>query len=954
MGALTLADATLATPAVSNAGAIAPTGFKQLSQLKRTLYAVKDGLPSTIYAITEDRQGYLWLGGPTGLFRFDGLNFKLMFKEQLPAEVITALYGDPDGDLWVGGLHGKVIRVHEGVGEAMGRGISQGTIMSFKQMPDGTLWTATSGGVYRMADGAWRRADRSDGIEAKFVWVAGTGMDGSYWIFAPEGAYRLRPDAKRFELVSANQGVAAMAGLPLDATYPAEGVTADLVVDHEAALWIPTNGKLTRLHSDLTTGKARLVAENIESADHHADIQVTADFSDSQGNVWIASTEGLEQFRSTRFTPLVLPLPVFWPAIAEDSTQALWVASASTTPPMRVGSTVTVHPELSGASACIAKGPDGSIWLNGDKGIQHYAKDLASSIPAPPATGSQASLANPKQDCIAMQVAPDGALWVSMRFTGVTRWDGHSWTVVNPQMATSMQFEGDRAWLAFPSGQLAAIDQDKTTTGLLPESAHLGPLRKLRLGPSGLWIAGDDGIAVKTASGVTPLFAMDGEKFPNATDLVQLANGDLWVASARGVYRVAGSDIQSALSDPHHASRFTLFDDYDGVENAKNLVATDDGRLWLSMRQGVASIDALHMSSVPAAAKVSIESVNDHDVRSSSAHVLALEKGTRTVTIAYAAATLFDPGKSRFRYLLKGVDEDWQASDQREAHYANLGPGHYSFEVEAADADGVWAAQPTRFAFSILPEFYQTWWFKALCGALVIAALWLFYLLRVRHIHAEHAVRMRERENMARDFHDTILQNFQSLLLHVQLAVRSIPEGAAKDKLDKALSATENALNKGRDKIGELRSLAEPVGDLASEIAQLAALLGEEYSTTFSMHVDGEPRPLIDSAATDVRAMVGELVTNAFRHSQASAVHVELRYRRRALEITVIDDGRGTDLYPHQAGKSGHWGLQGVRERARRVGGVFTIGVTPSGKGTRASLRVAARRIYARRWRLRR
>jgi len=950
MGAITLA----ATPAASNAGAIAPAQFKQLSQLKRTLYTVKDGLPPTIYAITEDRQGYVWIGGTTGLFRFDGLNFKPMFKEQLPAEIITALYGDRDGNLWVGGLHGKVTRVHEGVAEALDRGLSHGTVMSFKQMPDGTLWATTSNGVYRMADGAWRRADHADGIEAKFVWVSGTGVDGSYWIFAPEGAYRLRPDTKRFELVSANKGVAAMAGLPVDATYPAEGVTADLIVDRDAALWTPTSGKLTRWHNDASTGQSRLVAEHIESAGHHDGIQVTADFSDSQGNVWIASTEGLEQFRPTRFTPLPLPLPVFWPSIVEDSTQALWVASALNTPPMRVDKTVTVHPELSGSSACIAKGPDGSVWFNGDKGIQHYSKDLVSTIPAPPASGPQASMANPKQDCAVMQLAPDGALWVSMRFTGVSRWDGHRWTVIDPQMATSMQFEGNRAWLAFPSGTLTAIDQHKTSTDLPAGNSRLGPLRKLRLGPSGLWIAGDDGIAVRTASGITPLFGTDGEKFPNATDLVQLANGDLWVASARGVYRMTGADIQAALSDPRHTGRYTMFGDYDGVENAKNLVATDDGRVWLSMRQSVASIDALHMSAVPAAAKVSIESVNDHAVRSSSASALTLEKGTRTVTIAYAAATLFDPEKSRFRYLLKGVDEDWQSSEQREAHYANLGPGHYSFEVEASNADGDWAAQPTHFAFSILPEFYQTWWFKALCAALVLAALWLLYLQRVRHIHAEHAVRMRERENMARDFHDTILQNFQSLLLHVQLAVRSIPEGAGRERLDKALFATESALNKGRDKIGELRSLTEPVEDLPSEIAQLAAVLGEEYPTTFSMHVDGESRTLVEPAATDVRAIVGELVTNAFRHSQASAVHVELRYRRRALEIAVTDDGRGADISSQQTEKSGHWGLQGVRERARRIGGDFTIGVASSGKGTRASLRITARRIYARRWRFRR
>jgi signal transduction histidine kinase/ligand-binding sensor domain-containing protein len=950
--AFSFADAHAATPPTDHVESAVKPAFQQLPLLKRTLFTVKDGLPSTIYAITEDTEGYLWLGGPTGLFRFDGLNFEPMFKEQLPAEIVTSLYGDRDGNLWVGGLHGSVTRVHDGVAEQVDRGLSKGTIMSFKQMTDGTLWVVTSNGVYRFVDGAWHRADHSDGIDVKFVWVTGTGVDGSYWIFAPDGAYRLRPGAKRFELTSANQGIVAMAGLPATATYPSGGVTADLIIDRDKALWIPTNGKLTRLHADNTSGQAQLVAEDVRGVDNQSDIQVTADFSDSQGDVWVATSDGLEQFRTTRFVPLALPLPVFWPAITEDSTHALWVASASATPPMRVGTNVTVHPDLSGSSPCIASGPDGSVWFNGDKGIQHYIKDQVTTVFAPPATGRLASLANPKQDCVDMQVAPDGSLWISMRFTGVTRWDGHVWSTINPEMATSIQFDGTRAWLAFSSGTLSSIDQDKTSSYSSRKGPDIGSLRKLRLGKSGLWIAGDDGIALRTADRFIHLAGMNGERFQNAADLLQLPNGDLWISSARGVYRASAADVQSALSASDHTVRFTLFDRDDGVEDAKNLVVSDDGRLWVSMRQGVAWIDALQLPPAPQAAHVSIESINDHDVRFSGASVPALEKGTRSVTITYAAATLSDSAKSRFRFLLKGVDDDWQlASDRRAAHYANLGPGHYTFEVEASNADGAWAAQPTRFAFQILPEFYQTWWFKVLCAAVVLAGLWLLYLMRIRDIHAQLDARTRERESMARDFHDTILQNFQSLLLHVHVAVQSIPEGAARQKLDKALSVTESALNEGRDKIGELRSLAEPLEDLAVDIAYLADRLGEVYPTTFSMHVEGEPRSLVASTASDVHAMVGELVTNAFRHSQASAMHVELHYGRRELNITVIDDGRGADLVAHAAGESGHWGLQGIRERAHRVGGRFTIGAAPSGKGTRANLKIPARYVYAsRRW----
>jgi signal transduction histidine kinase/ligand-binding sensor domain-containing protein len=939
-----------ATPAESTLR-VAPD-FQPLSQLKRSLFTVKDGLPSTIYAIGEDREGFLWLGGSTGLFRFDGLSFRPMFKDDLPAEIITALYGDSNGNLWIGGQHGKVSRVRDGIVEQVDQGLGKATIMSFKQMVDGTIWVVTSSGVYRWVDDAWQRADQDDGIGLKFVWVTGTGIDGSYWIFSPDGAYRRRPDAKRFELTNVDQGIEAMADLPTGATYPAGGVTADLIVDGHGALWIPTNGKLTRLHRDDASGQPQLIAENVEGLSSHSDIQVSADFSDSQGNVWIASSDGLEQFRPTRFVPLALPLPVFWPAIAKNNMQALWVASASTTPPMRVATTVTVHPDLSGSSACIATGPDGSVWFNGDKGIQHYDHDRITSVPAPPATAQQASLANPKQDCVDMQLAPDGSLWISMRFTGVTRWDGHAWSTINPDMATSIQFDGARVWLAFSSGSLTVMDQGRSSVYSSRHGLDLGSLRKLRLGKSGLWITGDDSIAVRIADRFIPLAGSNGERFQNASDLVQLSNGDLWIASARGLYRVSAADVQSALSAPDHTVRFATFDQDDGVEDAKNLVASDDGRLWVSTRQGVVWIDALHMPSAPPAPRVSIESINDHDVRFSDSSVAPLEKGTRSVTIAYSAATLSDPAKSGFRFLLEGVDEDWQsASDRRAAHYANLGAGDYTFEVEASNADGIWSAQPTRFAFQIQPEFYQTWWFKILCAALAITALWLLYLMRVRRIYAQLETRTRERESMARDFHDTILQNFQSLLLHVQLAVQSIPEGGARQKLDKALSVTEHALSEGRDKIGELRSLAEPLEDLAADIAHLAGRLGEMYPTTFSMHVEGEPRALVASAASDVHAMVGELVTNAFRHAQASAMHVELHYGRRALNITVIDDGRGTNLSTQAPERTGHWGLQGIRERARRVGGRFVIGAAPSGKGTRADLRIPARYVYAsRRW----
>lgn len=939
-----------ASPEVATAAA-----FPALSQLHRTLFTTRDGAPATIWAIAQDRDGYLWLGGSTGLFRFDGVHFEPMFKGRLPAGTITALFGDSGGNLWIGGLDGKLMRIHNGVIESVERGLKGSTIMSFHQMADGTLWVVTLEHVAHLLHDTWQTAGPAEGFNADRMNVAGTGKDGSYWIFAKHAAYRLRPDATRFERYSRDEGMAAMADLPASVTYPAHGVSADMIVDRFGALWVPTNGSLVRLHTQAHAGKQQLVSETVKPVGADSDLQVTADYSDRQGNVWVASSAGLEQFRATRFVPLTLPQPVYRPTIAAGRDGALWIASNSATPPMRFGDTITVHPELGAHIVCITRAPDGSVWFSGDKGILRYKDGQVSTIPIP-GSSAHAGQEGAGLRCQGMIVDAHGSLWVSMLETGVSRWDGQRWISVDTDMAAAIQFAGTRTWLGSSSGNVSAIDNGKTTVYSDKDGLDVGTLGGLYSGHSGLWIVGTNGVMVRVGEKFLRLTGTHNERFEGVSDIVELDNGDVWMLSPQGVYRVPASEVRLALSTPGHAVSYEMFDQADGLQGAIGSRQSDpleiggDGRLWVATERGVAWIDPLHIAPATAPPPVTIASINDRDVRFAQDHVPRLEKGTRNIAISYTAATLSMPGRARFRYRLSGVDDDWlAASEQREAHYSNLGPGNYTFEVEASDADGVWAHHATSFAFLIPPEFYQSWWFKGLCGALLLAALWLLYLLRVAHICAQLDARTRERESMARDFHDTILQSFHGLLLHVEVAAQSVPEGSARHKLDKAIGVTNDALTEGREKIGQLRSLAEPLEELPTDIARLAGLFGGIHPMAFSMDVEGELMPLDSSAASDVHAIVRELVINAFRHSRGNNLHVVLHYGRLELNITVTDDGCGIDTLAPTAREPGHWGLQGMQERARRIGGRLIIGAAGSGSGTRATLKIPARFVYARR-----
>lgn len=952
------ASAPGASTMPATGSAIAASAFPALAQLHRTIYTTRDGVPATIWAMSQDRDGYLWLGGENGLYRFDGLQFERKFKGQLPPGVITALFGDAAGDVWVGYLDGTVMRIHGGVVQSGARTHPGGTVMSFHQARDGMVWMTTPSYVASWVDGAWRRAGAAEGFEGHRIGVTATGSDGSYWIFDREAAYRLGPDSVRFERYDKNAGLAALAGLPDTVTYPDGRLAADLIVDRYGALWVPERDRLTRLHADTSAGEPRLVVESVPPSGPGGDIQVTADYSDRNGNVWIATSTGLEKFRATRFTPLVLPAPVYRPTIVDSHDGALWVASQSGTPPMRVGNTITLHPELGSHTECIASSKAGDLWLAGDQGLRHYKDGVVTAMPIPVAPGKPVRPAASGVGCIGMGVNTDGSLWMSTTHAGVSRWDGKAWHQMERLSASAAQLSGSAVWMGFTKGRLVLLEQGKQTVYSKENGLDVGAVTGLFAGKSGLWILGTAGVTLKSGDRFQQIVGERGERFENAADLVQLDDGDVWMLSAHGVYHIPAREVQSALATPGHAVSYTTFDQADGLQGAlgslqaEPLEVGDDGRIWVASELGVAWIDPHHVRPAPPAPPVSIESLNERDVRPADASPPRLEKGTRNVAITYTAATLSAPSRTHFRYLMKGIDSDWQdAGQQREARYSNLGPGNYTFAVEAANSDGIWTGKSTELHFEIEPALYQTWWFKGLCAAAALLVVWLLYLLRVAHICAQLNARSRERESMARDFHDTILQSFQSLLLHVDIAVQSVPEHAAREKLDKALSATSDALIEGREKIGQLRSLAEPLEALPTDISKLAALFGNLHPMAFSMHVEGPLRPLRSPAASDVHAIARELVINAFRHSQASSLHVELQYGRLDLTIVVTDDGCGIDPSAFGAREPGHWGLQGMQERAKMIGGRLTIVRAQSGSGTCATLKIPARFIYApRRW----
>jgi signal transduction histidine kinase len=250
-----------------------------------------------------------------------------------------------------------------------------------------------------------------------------------------------------------------------------------------------------------------------------------------------------------------------------------------------------------------------------------------------------------------------------------------------------------------------------------------------------------------------------------------------------------------------------------------------------------------------------------------------------------------------------------------------------------------------------------TTWFRAACVAAFLLALWALYQLRLRQItqafNARLEERVAERTRIARDLHDTLLQSFQGLLLRFQTVYELLPQrpADAKEALASAIDRTAQAITEGREAVQGLGASTVETNDLAVAITRLGEELAAEASVHSSIRlrveVEGMPRTLRPIVRDEIYRIASEALRNAFRNAEAKQIEVELRYDERQLRLRVRDDGKGIDPeFLTTEGRAGHFGLHGIREQAKLMGGKLTVWSAPK-SGTEIELSIPAARTYA-------
>jgi len=276
----------------------------------------------------------------------------------------------------------------------------------------------------------------------------------------------------------------------------------------------------------------------------------------------------------------------------------------------------------------------------------------------------------------------------------------------------------------------------------------------------------------------------------------------------------------------------------------------------------------------------------------------------------------------------------------------------------ASNNSGLWNEAGETLEFSVDPAYYQTNWFRASCVAALLVLLWALYQLRLRQLAHQFNMRLEERvgerTRIARDLHDTLLQSFHGILLHFQAGINLLPEDAAEKRteearktLEKAMHQAKHAIIEGREAIQGLRSSVVETNDLAMAMRTLGEeLAANSNSVEFQVHVGGAPRNLHPILRDEVYRITGEAMRNAFRHADPQRIEVEIHYDERQLRVLVRDNGKGIDpKLISDDGREGHFGLRGMRERTKLVGGKLTVW-SEREAGTEVELRIPAARAY--------
>lgn len=861
-------------------------------------YGLADGIEAGICALAEPPGGTLWIGEERSLRTFDhaskqfSVNLKPPHLEHASPQTLQR---DAQGKLWVAFMEAKALpeadaplirqqvywlanrEWQESPGNPHG---NDGRPFFLVPDKDSGMW---------MPDGLGRVVRYRAG-QLDYFSLAGEGKrsraqcaladrEGNLWFGTESGGLQCWTPRKA-------AAYAAEAGLANENTWT-------ICEGRDGGVWVGTDGGVARVTHD------RIV--NFREQDGLSRKEVRAVAEDRAGTLWVGTMSGLFSLRGARFEKHEFP--------------GKWVE----------GKVRTLLPSR-----------DGGLWIGTAVGLNRLLE------------GNRTKLA-----------VADGLAGEDVR--------------------ALLEDRAGNLWIGTAGGGLQCLRDGKfttftTTNGL--SSLNVWALHEDTEGV--LWIGTDRGLNRLEHDRFAGITARQGLPDDLINCILEDDFGRLWFSHDRGIYWAWRKDLNNQAAGRSKGVRCVNYDESDGLPSLETNgqksnpagCKTRDGRLWFPTTKGVAVIDPHQAGFDEIPPLVALEQVRangrlllDTDPQSAGdppagprltperyvqllghpdspspilKHQLA-PGGARVLEFRYTANTFVSPTKTLFKYRLLGLDEHWiEAGPRREAHFTDLRPGDYQFEVLARNHHGVWSEDPATFGFRLAPFIYQTWWFYLGCGsgaAALVAGLVFWRIREVRKIHRLESLNAlsEQRRNIARDIHDEIGASLTQIVRLTESAERQAASSiVAESPTRRIATVAEAAVNHLGEIVWANNPRYDTLPDLVAYLREYAAnyLAATAIEVRFQFPEGVAPRPVPGLFRRHLLLLLKEALQNIAKHAEASLVVVTLTLADDRLELTVWDNGRGL---PVAAAKGRGNGLTNMQQRAVELNGSFELRSPPDG-----------------------
>jgi signal transduction histidine kinase/ligand-binding sensor domain-containing protein len=879
---------------------------RRISQLGHTAWRLQDGyFGGQPTSITQTTDGYIWVGTRAGLFRFDGVRFvpwSSLERERLPSNLITSLLAARDGSLWIGTDAGLAHWVNRHL-----RTYLQGALIPpMVEDETGRIWVAPNRagdythGLCEVVDTAARCYGSEDGVPP----ATGPGpvvrdLSGNIWAggsttilrWQPESSYAYRPKALKGN--EPLDGVEALSVAPDGSLWVGIGPTGpglglqhmvngnlksfvapklngetlqvlSLLNDRDNSLWVGSgNQGIYRIHgTDI---------DHYGSTDGLSSDSVFGFFQDHEGNLWVATSQGIDMFRDLRVSSFSKREGLSVDnvdSILASRDGTIWIGTSTnlevlgpngfSSYPRNVpqGHQITSLLEDHAGGLWVGIGSTLSIYQGG-RLIQIKKKD------GKPVGPIAALTEDSEHNIWAERYGPPGTLFriqdlkVREEFTA-------------PAMPLARKIVADPQsgiWLGLVNGDLARYRSGKIE--IFPFGKH--PTSRV----NAIIAASDGSILGATSFGIVGwksgkqqiLDARNGLPCDSFTSLISDNQGDLWLYGQCGLIEIARDELQRWWEHPESRLMSRAFDAPDGVQpglaHFNTSAMTPDGRLWFANGSVVQMIDPGRIAANAVAPAVHVETIIADRKIYSPQEGLRLPALTRNLEIDYTALSFVVPRKVFFRYMLEGHDASWQEpGTRRQAFYNDLRPGHYGFRVIACNNDGVWNEEGATLNFSVPPAWFQTNWFRILCAVSGAFVVWTLYRRRVRQFEIALSTRERLRQAQADLAHINRVSTMGELTASLAHEIRQPISAAVTDS-----KTCLRWLGRDQPDVAEAREAASRIIQDVTRASDIIGRIG-------SLFRKGAPQRESLDVNEVIQEMIALLRPEANRHS--ISIHAEL------------------------------------------------------------------------------